>query len=505
MVTKFKSWLMAQTRIVRYFVVALLFHLGLALLLGSITIVSVLPGKFAAAFESVPVRQAVTEPDPYAAYRDFEYQGDKLTSEKPAGPSVPQSYLAKIEAPPNQAGIAEVIGVASVEATAMARPVGTSGPIGPSFSAGDLKVGFSDIKGPGGALVGSRTGQGRAIAMNQFGGSVAVEKAVLAGLRWLKDNQEPDGSWKKQGAPPVAGTALAVLCFLGHGETTDSKEFGPTVAKGLQFLVGSVGPEGTVAGGAMYIHALAILALAEGLTMTGSPALRAPLEQMVKATIAAQNVPKQNPLHNGGWRYGLNSNDSDTSVTGWVIMGLKSARNAGVEVPDEVFDKAAKYLWNMYDKDDKFGYSSPVIGPNDSKAMSAVGVLCMQFMGHGNDRRLRPVLMSLEKDPVDWEKGKGSFLLYQWYYTTQAMFQAGDPFWPSWNRVFRDEFVKNQEKDGHWDNPPGGTEKVLGPVYNTTLSILSLEVYYRYLPMYKILEQQKNVPVAPAPAAGATP
>jgi hypothetical protein len=497
MISNFKSWLMVQTRIVRYFVIALLFHVGIALLFGSIKIVSAIPKMMTAAFEAAPLPAALTAPeDPYAAYRDFDYKGPQVTADKPAGPTVPQGYQAHIEASPVQSGIAEVIGVISADATEIARPTGTVGPIGPSFSAGDLQVGIPGIQGPGAALFGSRTGAGRAAAIKKYGVTQEVEKSILAGLRWLQAQQQPDGSWKSvEKEQGVTGpTALAVLCFLGHGETTDSKEFGPTVVKGLQFLVDSVGPDGAVKGGNMYAQGLAILALAEGLTMTASPALRLPLERAVKATITSQNVPKTDPLHVGGWQYSLKSSASDTSVTGWIVMGLKSAKNAGIEVPKEVFDKAEKFFWNMYDATGGFGYSKP----GKTLGTSAVGVLCMQFMGRGDDPRLRPVLNMLSENPVDWtDKDTKNFILYRWYYITQAMFQAGDPYWPKWNSVFRDQYVRNQDKDGHWDAPIATNmyEKRQGTVYTTTMALLTLEVYYRYLPMYQVLEQQKGAPV----------
>jgi len=498
MIGSFKTWLMEQTRIVRYFIVALLFHVVIAVILGSIKIVAVLP-KIVAAFDStaLPPKEALTEPDdPYAAYRDFDYKGVGTVVEKPAGPAVPEAHLAHIEASPQQSGIADVIGVESAEATELARPVGVVGPLGPSLSAGDLKVGIPGIKGPGGFMVGSRSGRGRAIALNKYGASKEVERAIITGLNWLKANQQPDGSWKMSDRP-VGGTALAVLCFLGHGETTDSKEYGTTVTKALDYLVSKVSPSGAVAG-SMYEQGLVMLALAEGLTMTGSPALRLPLERAVKATIAAQNIPGKGN-HAGGWRYGLTSKDSDVSVTGWVIMGLKSAKNAGIEVPDEVFTKATQYLWRMYSPQGGFGYSSPATTPSTS----AAGALCMQFMGRGAEHRLKAVYENLVGTNVGWNEEKGNWLLYQWYYTTQAMFQAADPYWPVWNKKFRDQYVKNQAKDGHWDAPPnsGNNEKKFAPVYSTTLAILTLEVYYRYLPMYQILEQQKAAPAAAATGA----
>ncbi len=90
------------------------------------------------------------------------------------------------------------------------------------------------------------------------------------------------------------------------------------------------------------------IALAEAMALTQSPVLRDPLEKVVDVMLRAQQAPKTDPLHQGGWRYKINDDTADLSVSGWVIMALKSARNAGVEIPQEVFDDAAEYVWNMF-------------------------------------------------------------------------------------------------------------------------------------------------------------
>jgi hypothetical protein len=74
------------------------------------------------------------------------------------------------------------------------------------------------------------------------------------------------------------------------------------------------------------------------------------------------------------------------------------------------------------------------------------------------------------------------------------MFQMGGRSWDAWNATLKPTLVDNQckggpmdgsaaDKDGSWDcqmgwGPTGGR------VYHTAINALSLEVYYRYLPMY---------------------
>ena len=153
-------------------------------------------------------------------------------------------------------------------------------------------------------------------------------------------------------------------------------------------------------------------------------------------------------------------------------MGLKSARLAGLKIPDDSLDSAAKYIWNMYG-DGGFGYAGPGVG----NATTAVGILCEQFLGHGDDKRLKKALDYYMKQKVNWDKPANT--LYGWYYATQAMYQAQGPHWNYWNREFRDTLVKNQAGDGHW-NDPGPAAATTEPVLSTTLCCLMLEVYYRY-------------------------
>ncbi len=505
----FLAWLMSLTTIMRYFVIALLLHVAILVVLGSIKIVVAVP-DIIASFTGAPLPPPSDDlpDDPYAAYRDFEYKGPELGDGGGLGGKGPggsplaggQQYSASIQSAAVAAeapSVGEVIGVFSDAATAIARPVST-GPTGvgnaPVSGLGDALAG-AGIKGPGGPWLGAgRMGPKRAINLKQYGGSQETERAVLAALRWLKANQRPDGSWPLRND---AGTALGALCFLGHGENADSPEFGATVQKALEKLAKAVPANGNVTG-AMYEQGLVTLALSEGYMLTSSPMLREPLERATKLILTAQKVPKTNPIHTGGWHYSPQAATADTSVTGWVFMAMKSAKAAGIEVPQEHMDLAAQYFWNAYHPGGGFGYNGPALGG----AMTPVGVFCQQMLGNGKDKRLDKALDNMRKETMNWETD-GGWAMYRWYYHTLAMFQGGGQYWGPWNKIMRDTLLKTQKEDGHWPVPPKSAEAghlgndPLGPkVYSTTLATLMLEVYYRYLPIYQLIEQ----PTVPKPA-----
>ena len=488
-------WLSGQTRLARYLATALLLHFILLIVLASIKVTKAIR-QIPISFESAPTSPSpIKEPPPVSG--ETTYQGPTLgggggTPGKGAGGN-PNAGGAATQPLPDQVNLAEVISVLSAETMTIPRPAGVSG--GSVLSAlegiGDPKFGIVGGNGPGGNIFGARMGPQRTVALNKFNGNNQTENAVERALQWLKANQEQDGSWKCGKSAPM-GAALATLAFLGHGETPDSAEFGSTVSKGLLYLAQQVDSNGLVSGFPQddvaygYSQGAVVLALSEGYAMTQSPVLRQPLDRALQAILRGQDAAKARSQDIGGWRYHPSSDDSDVSVTGWMIMALKSARATGIEIPQAVFDKATQYLWNMYDtKNPGFGYQKPERYPS----MTAVGVLCHQFLGNGRDQRIKGALDYLREQKVDWDKTEGDFILYGWYNMTQAMFQGGGSYWQYWNGEIRDTMVRNQQSDGRWMPPPHSDierrDFADTPAYSTALGSLILEVYYRYPPIYQ--------------------
>ncbi len=346
------------------------------------------------------------------------------------------------------------------------------------------------------ATMGGRVGgTQRAQAMMMNGGKKESEDAVMRGLRWLVKTQNPDGSWAK-GAPSFisAMTGLAVLSYLGHGETPVSAEFGPTIQKALDYIItkgtktdGRLGGEPTFTQTGVYAHGIVTYALGEYYTMTKDERVAELLKKAVTHVVKGQSS-------DGSWRYAyLETNKPDTSVTGWQIQALKAAHLSGLNIEgvDAAMDKAMVFLGTMQGPKGGFGYSAKA----DTYSLTGVGVLCTYFWKQEKDKSVRngiDFMMDETKKnfPVDYKGDKAN--LYAWYYNTQACLMVGGAAWSTWNRMFQDQIVKNQAADGSW--PPmaspgvGELQKVpdgAGPFYRTNLCILMLEVYYRYMPTTK--------------------
>ncbi|HOX06030.1 MAG TPA: terpene cyclase/mutase family protein, partial [Planctomycetota bacterium] len=297
-------------------------------------------------------------------------------------------------------------------------------------------------------------------------------------------------------ANDAACSALAALAFLGAGHTHQSGSFRENVNRAVEWLLknqradGGWGDINQSSGYEIYASTIGTLAMAEAYGMTRDARLSASAQKGVDYILKAQD--KYAGWHHGGLR--------STSVVGWAVMALKSAKIAGLKVDGAGFQGAAAWLDKVTDRGTgKVGYNGPgQYQFQQGYAMTAVGMVCRQFMGTPNsDAVLVRQADLLARTPPSWNPKSDIHDPqdpYYWYYGTLAMFQMGGRHWEAWNAALKPTLVNNQrkggpmdgsaaDKDGSWDcemgwGPTGGR------VYHTAINALSLEVYYRYLPMY---------------------
>lgn len=345
----------------------------------------------------------------------------------------------------------------------------------------------------------------RAKLIRREGGSVASEKAVALGLEWLARHQRADGAWTLDchdqcSDPPcpidsnrsvfsdTAATGLGLLPMLGAGYIhTKPSRYSDNIKRGLDFLVANQSPEGELyLGGGhnyrFYSHAIATMALCEAYGLSKDPKLQLPAQRGLHFIAKNQN------LDDGGWRY-FPGEPGDTSVIGWQMFALRSGKLAGLDVPRATLQGCRGYLDLAAADPMKTTYSYRP-GGLMSPVMTAEALLCRQYLGWPDNH---PALLRGTGAVYRDLSTSGQRNIYYWYYATQLLHNLGGKEWVSWNKHVRDglvgmQFVGDGCDRGSWSPivpQPDAWGRQIGRHYTTTLSLLTLEVYYRWLPLYR--------------------
>lgn len=362
-----------------------------------------------------------------------------------------------------------------------------------------------------GSIGGRLSSESKQALSEMYGGTPEASAAVRRGLAWLARTQQADGSWTLKGADALpagepaeeephdnatAATAFALLPFLGEGIThkkapAEPAEFGKytyVVEKGLAYLaahqVRGRGATDGFFGDSMYAHSLATIAFCEAFGLSRDDRLRINARQGVKYLLAAQDPA------GGGWRY-TPRQKGDLSVTGWVVIALRSGQFAGMGVPAKQIRKAERFVESL------------ACGPADaaasryrydaerpeSRPMTAAGLLSRLYLGWKRDE---PDLAAgedylMEHIPPSQARALGPSYFY--YYATQVLHHVESEHFDVWNYRMREHLLRLQrtsgDLEGSWDPQGCDHGKEGGRMYATVMSLLTLQVYYRHLPLFR--------------------
>ncbi len=343
------------------------------------------------------------------------------------------------------------------------------------------------------------------------GATPQSEAAVEAALDYIARHQRPNGSWTMGFANSpckaecdhgcegldthdIAATGLALLCLLGAGHTMQEGQYSENVNRGVYFLIQNLKSRKTgqsswlsvVSHDEMYEHGIATLALLEALQMKGDPELLTkPCQEAVNFIIYAQH-------EGGGWAYHPRSGPGDLSIVGWQALALKSAFSAKIVVNAGTVRGIDAFLKKNSLGEFKFFYP----GNKPTASMTAIGTLMRIYRGWSKtDPAMIKAIEYLGK------QGPSARDLYYDFYATQVMFQYGGKPWLTWNEKMQAHLIGTQEKEGHMAGSwwfPGERENLasvianegVGRFYLTTMACLTLEVYYRYLPVNNEVTQE---------------
>ncbi len=181
----------------------------------------------------------------------------------------------------------------------------------------------------------------------------------------------------------TAATGLALLPFLGAGHIhTQPSRYQDQVRRGVDWLLSHQQKTGELFIGGMmhsemYSHAIATMALCEAYGISKDPRLREPAQRAINFIAMSQNK------YDGGWRY-FPGDAGDTSVFGWQMFALRSARLGGLDVPKSVLRGCTHYLDEAGTDKLRTTYSY-MPGRFATPTMTAEALLCRQYLGWPRD------------------------------------------------------------------------------------------------------------------------
>lgn len=343
-----------------------------------------------------------------------------------------------------------------------------------------------------------------------------VDAAVARALVWLAHQQHPSGAFPSLDTGQPGVSALCVMAYVSHGYLPDDDLFGKQLWSAVDFtvscqqengLVSLCAPAGPVISrnvghdigtSTAYNHAISSLMLSEVYGMSdGEQAHRVQraVSRALVASLAMQRWPKDHREDQGGWRYlhDFDDRDSDLSVTGWELMFLRSARNAGFDVPRRAIDEAVAYIRGNFDR--RFNTFRYTTGPDDtrSRGMAGAGVLALAHAGYHRSPEAQWAAKFIERHGFDdynetleiapnWRHDRYHYGLFN---CCQAMYQLGGERWARfYPRVVR-TLLANQNSDGSWSAENHYYDGKFGNAYTTALAVMTLGAPNQLLPVFQ--------------------
>ncbi|MCA9309645.1 MAG: terpene cyclase/mutase family protein [Phycisphaerales bacterium] len=311
-----------------------------------------------------------------------------------------------------------------------------------------------------------------------------LDIAVGQGLAALVELQNDDGSWGQGRYSHHAGiTALACLAFLADGHFPGRGRYGDVVLRGLNFILDNTNETGMIAAentshGPMYGHGFCTLFLGEIYGMLPGGGDSALSTRVHDALLKACRLIVQTQNREGGWRYNPVPYDADISVTICQIMALRSARNAGIEIPKSTIDRAVEYVERSQNPDGGFKYQ--LVGGSSNWPRTGAGVASLYYAGIYSGPQIDNGLTYLMDNALpEHAVNAGSHYFYGHYYAVQAMYLAGGDYWAQWWPAIRDELIDRQGDKGIWE------DRHAGDAYGTAMALIILQMPKRYLPIFQ--------------------
>ncbi len=332
-----------------------------------------------------------------------------------------------------------------------------------------------------------------------------VEQSINRGLEFLAGRQRADGSFESRASGQPGITALAVIAFLSRGDMPGQGPHGERLTRAIDFVLRCQRDDGLLsyaAPGAFHVHdgathagnynhAIAGLMLGEAYGMCSdhqNDQIRKAIEAGLAFMRGQQLKPKRQRIDRGGVRYirKRTSIDADLSVTSWQIMFMRSALNAGFDVPREHVDEALGFVKRCFDDQRQtFIYGHSPIDSQPTRGVAGGGIVCLSLSGEHDSTMARAAGRWILQQSFDqYNRGAGPYH-YGAYYCSQAMFQLGGEYWEQFYPRLVRSLTRFQRDDGSWDIEQNINGNTFGNCYTTALCVLALTPPYQLLPIYQ--------------------
>jgi len=312
-----------------------------------------------------------------------------------------------------------------------------------------------------------------------------IDQAVEKACKWLVNNQNKDGSQKSSYS--CAATGLAGLAWLAHGSTPSEGPYAQNINLALDYVLKSSGPTGFISeNGAfgpsgMYGHGYSTQFLGQVYGMIREETLSLRVKDVL--TRAVRTIEGSQNQY-GGWNSSPNgslNDDGSGAIAVMQITALRAAESCGIPVRKSVIEKAKGYLLNMTNENGWYAYNwhARSNGTSGSIATTGAGMYMLGALGlHTDPKYVKGIANIMGNLPGKTSEGSfGGWYAYALFYASLAIFQHGGEQWDTWYKSMAETLIKTQNADGSWSDSYGGVF--------IALCTLSLELPYRYLPMFQ--------------------
>lgn len=329
----------------------------------------------------------------------------------------------------------------------------------------------------------------------QFG---EIEQAIDRGLTYLLQYQRKNGGYytiNRAGDPAI--TSICIMAMLARGHQPGHGPYGQSLDRAIDYVLSCQQSDGMLAvvrpeesyvahGGSHtvnYNQGIAGLMLCEVYGMTTperDKRIKLAIERALGYCLRAQN---QSALFGGSWGYDPPVDQlhvTDMSVVSWNIMFLRSAKNAGFDVPAPAVKKAMDYVHRSYLAGDG-GFRYHIHKPHSSESMTAVGIVMLSLGGERDSKEIASAAAFISQRP--WNDLESQCGAYSAYYTSLAALHLGDPFWSKIFLPIMDALLMGQQPDGSW--PATYEGRHFSPVYTSSMCVLALSTPLQLMPIYQ--------------------